>query len=123
MKKHGGCKCGQVRYEVNASLGFQFICQCRDCQKFSGSGYLANIMIPKDSLSITGQTTRYEYENESGEMRLQIFCTICGSNVHGGPKNEDFYCLRASSLDDPSIFTPEEVIYQEDAQPWDNTSS
>ncbi len=115
----GGCMCGAVRYEVSGPLEFHFICQCRDCQQLSGSAYFPLINVARESIKIVGPNTRYEYTNEDGEGRLQVFCSNCGSNIHGGATEGDSYCLRASSLDDPSLFIPTKVSYNEESQHWD----
>ena len=53
----GGCKCGAVRYEIKAEAKAYVICQCTDCQKFSGGGHIANMMVPKDKFAVSGETS------------------------------------------------------------------
>jgi hypothetical protein len=43
----GGCACGAVRYETDATPVAMFNCHCRDCQRASGSGYAAILVVPK----------------------------------------------------------------------------
>ena len=35
----GGCACGAVRYRIFDEPMFQPDCQCRDCQRMSGTGH------------------------------------------------------------------------------------
>lgn len=35
----GGCACGAIRYETGSRPVFQNHCQCRDCQKRTGTGH------------------------------------------------------------------------------------
>lgn len=35
----GGCACGAIRYEIAAEPVFMNDCQCRDCQRKSGTGH------------------------------------------------------------------------------------
>jgi hypothetical protein len=35
----GGCACGAIRYETSSKPIFENHCQCRDCQKRSGTGH------------------------------------------------------------------------------------
>ncbi len=51
-----GRHCGAVRYEIANEPGFSFFSQCRDCQRFSGSGHMANIVFPAEAMSLTGKT-------------------------------------------------------------------
>ena len=35
----GGCACGAIRYEISGEPIFMNDCQCRDCQRTSGTGH------------------------------------------------------------------------------------
>ena len=35
----GGCACGAIRYEARGDAIAEIHCQCRDCQKRSGTGH------------------------------------------------------------------------------------
>jgi hypothetical protein len=115
----GGCHCGAVRYEVNATLGFQILCQCRNCQQLSGSAFSALAAVPRKAMTIHGTTSAYEYDNGNGTgLRRRVFCPKCGGVICGGNPAEDIVTLSASSLDDPTLFTPNEVIHHDDAPAW-----
>jgi hypothetical protein len=115
----GGCFSGAVRYEVSAPLGFQILCQCRNCQRFSGSAFSALAAAPRSGLVIHGEIAAYEYDNGNGTgKRRRVFCPKCGSVIHGGNPAEEIVTLSASSLDDPSVFSPREVIHHDDARAW-----
>jgi hypothetical protein len=43
----GGCACGAIRYETDATPVVMLNCHCRDCQRASGSGYAAHLVVPK----------------------------------------------------------------------------
>jgi hypothetical protein len=115
----GGCHCGAVRYEIACEPGFSFFCQCRDCQRFSGSGHMANIVFPATAVSLTGKTATYRYAGGSGNPVLSVFCPACGAPVYGHPEGAEIRIVRASSLDDPGLFAPTKVVYSDSAQPWD----
>ena len=119
----GGCKCGAVRYEVSAAPKAYVICQCRDCQKFSGSGNLASMMVPADKLTVTGETTKFEYTGGSGNPVHHVFCPVCGSPVYGGPPGYEFSMIRAGSLDDPRVCKRGMVVYSESAALWGHVDS
>jgi hypothetical protein len=104
---------------TNAALGFQLLCQCRNCQQLSGSAFSALAAAPKGALTIRGATAAYEYDNGNGTgFRRRQFCPKCGAVICGGNPAEDFVTLSASSLDDPALFTPTQVIHHDDARPW-----
>ena len=39
----GGCACGAIRYEVSAEPAMMNDCQCRQCQRDSGTGHGAHL--------------------------------------------------------------------------------
>jgi len=119
----GGCHCGAVRYEVYVPLGFQILCQCHNCQRLSGSAFSALAAVPKSAMTLKGELASYEYDNGNGTgIRRRSFCPKCGSVIRGGNPAEDFVTLSASSLDDPSAFSPTAVIHHDDARSWHRTA-
>ena len=116
----GGCKCGSVRYEISAEPKAYVICQCMDCQKFSGAGHIANMMVPADKVAVSGETTTFEYTGGSGNAVRHMFCPTCGCPVYGGPVGSEFFMIRAGSLDDTGVFKPGMVVYSGSAAHWDH---
>ena len=45
----GGCVCGAIRYECTAEPIMTFKCHCRDCQRVTGGGFVAGLLVPADS--------------------------------------------------------------------------
>ena len=117
----GGCACGAVRYDSSASAKFSMICQCRQCQRISGSGHAAQFVLDAEAVTIEGEVTFYEFTSDSGNTSSSGFCGKCGSPVvrktSGYPKILMFH---AATLDDPARFKPERVVYADAAQPWDH---
>lgn len=116
----GGCACGAIHYECTGEPIAAGHCQCRACQRDSGTGHASHIMLPKAATSITGELRFYDAPADSGNMVSRGFCPTCGSPVlshnSGMP---DMVAVRAASLDDPSLFEPQLVVFTETAQPWD----
>jgi hypothetical protein len=42
----GGCACGAVRYEISGEPVAMAGCQCRDCQRKSGTGHGSYLTFP-----------------------------------------------------------------------------
>ena len=119
----GGCVCGAVRYESSADPLFAANCHCRDCQRFSGAPFTANLGVPNAALKVTGNLKFYDVKADSGSMISRGFCPSCGSRVISRPaRNPDMVVISATSLDDPSVFKPAMDIYTASAQPWDQLS-
>ncbi|NOX43886.1 MAG: hypothetical protein GXP19_09175 [Gammaproteobacteria bacterium] len=54
MSQSGGCACGAIRYETTAAAEFTIICQCRQCQRISGSGHGAAFAVNAESTATQG---------------------------------------------------------------------
>ena len=42
----GGCACGAIRYEISGEPMVMNDCQCRDCQRKSGTGHGSYLTFP-----------------------------------------------------------------------------
>ena len=116
----GGCHCGAVRYELDAEPLFSLHCQCTDCQRIGGGGHASNFAVPEDAVSITGDLTEYTIKADSGSNITRTFCPSCGSPVCVKAEAvPGALLIRAGSLDDPSAFQPQMVIYTKSGHGWD----
>jgi hypothetical protein len=99
-KLTGGCACGNIRYECSERPIVQLICHCRDCQRASGSAYVAALFVPSDRLTFTGEESKFhEVKGASGRRLQRGFCSECGSPVSGRwPDNPRRYLLVAASM-------------------------
>ena len=100
---------------------FKGNCHCRDCQKASGSAYVAAIGIPAPALKITGNVKYHDSKADSGNTLSRGFCPECGSRLLGKTTAApDLAMITAARLDDPSQYRPQMDIYISSAQPWDH---
>lgn len=117
----GGCACGALRYTLTDQPGFSFHCQCRACQHASGGGHASLFVIPAAAVKVTGEIKYYTQSADDGAQVSRGFCPHCGSPVLGNTSGHpDKLLIAAASLDDPSQFKPETVLFRESAQPWDS---
>lgn len=118
----GGCACGAVRYECNAPPVRMVNCHCRDCQRASGSGYSATLVMSAGSVRLlNGECKEHRVVADSGNVAKREFCGACGSPLFAQSLGRpDFLGVKAASLDDPSWFAPEADVWVESAQPWES---
>lgn len=115
----GGCHCGSVRYKANVEPLNCFFCHCTDCQKISGSGFTTLVIVPQDSVEISGPIAAYEGKSQDGSPKVNHFCEKCGVSVIGAPSRaEGLYCILGGTLDDPSWLQPRGHIFVKSQQPW-----
>ena len=116
----GGCACGAIRYEIAGEPIFQNHCQCRDCQRKSGTGHGSYLTFPRAGVELQGEVTHWDIVADSGHVKTRGFCPTCGSPVSlTFSANPEIFTVHAASLDDPTRFTPQVVTYALRAHAWD----
>jgi hypothetical protein len=117
----GGCACGAIRYEISGEPAMAGHCQCRDCQRATGSGHESLLIFPEASAKITGTPKMFGFKADSGNSVGRGICEKCGSPVISRSSGfAGMVMVTASSLDDPSRFSPQFVLYTSSGQPWDH---
>jgi hypothetical protein len=118
----GGCECGKIRYEVTHKPLMMLNCHCHSCQKVSGGAYTPVVIVASQSFKVTQGAIKYHHTTTiNGEKHKRGFCADCGSRLTGAEIDEPrpFLGITASSLDDPTIFSPTMDLFVSHAQPWD----
>ena len=117
----GGCACGAVRYEIVAEPIRAFQCQCRDCQRDTGSGHASVFVFPRAALQVTGHVSEIARTADSGAQKLKGFCASCGSPLYNKPVSKpDMIGIYVGTLDDPSSFKPQVVMFASHGHAWDH---
>jgi len=118
----GGCACGAVRYEISAEPVFMNDCQCRDCQRRSGTGHGSYLTFAgRSSVTVNGEATHWDVVGDSGNVKTHAFCPKCGSPVYLTFKAmPDLFTIHAASLDDPGRYRPQAVTYTVRGYGWDH---
>lgn len=119
-KRHtGGCLCGQLRYEIQGEQGAAGYCFCSDCRKASGSGFIPFINFPAKAVRFIGQAKQFVSKAYRGGDAVRNSCPTCSSLVFGGVIGEsNSFTIYAGSLDEPSLFQPEIVIFNKNRPNW-----
>jgi len=72
----GGCFCGFVRYEVEATARHQTNCHCSICRRVSAAPFVAWFSVPAARLTfVSGAPARFA----SSEHGTRTFCPRCGT--------------------------------------------
>jgi hypothetical protein len=119
----GGCACGAIRYKLTASPLIVHACHCRDCQRITGSAFVINIWIERKFVESDSPAPKsFRLAGGSGKSHDVFFCSECGvylwSRYHGAPG--DFLFVRAGTLDNPDVVTPDVHIFTRSKVPWLN---
>ena len=120
MPYAGGCCCGAVHYTIAAEPIRGFQCQCRDCQRDTGSGHSSVMVFPRNAVSVTGPVSEFLRGTDSGAEKSKGFCGTCGSPLYNKPLSKpDMIGIYVGTLDHPGGFRPQEVIYASRGHGWD----
>lgn len=117
----GGCACGAIRFETSSEPLVGVHCQCRDCQKRSGTGHGSYLTFPqRGDVTMTGEAKTWRVAGDSGNEKVHAFCPTCGTPVYVTfVAMPDVIAVHAASLDDPSQFNPQLVTYRIRGHAWD----
>jgi hypothetical protein len=116
-----GCLCGAVRYTASTSPSFSIICCCTQCQKITGTGHAPQFALARATVALEGKPEHYAFKADSGNTVESCFCPNCGSPVYKTSSGySDFMFFHAATLDDPSQYRPQSVVWARSRQPWDH---
>jgi hypothetical protein len=123
MAYTGGCACGAIRYEIAGEPLVSNDCQCRDCQRTSGTGHGSYLSFQgQEKVKLKGAAKVWDIVGDSGKVKTRGFCPTCGSPVYlTFSAMPDLFTVHAASLDDPSRYKPQLVTYGMRGQAWDHT--
>lgn len=116
----GGCACGAIRYEVAAEPASMSDCQCRQCQRDSGTGHGSHLTFIGAPVKISGDAKRWAVAGEQGTRKERRFCGTCGAPVFMTfPDLPEVFVASAASLDEPERYRPEMVMWAMAGHLWD----
>ena len=116
----GGCACGAIRYEISAEPVAMVDCQCRQCQRESGTGHASHLTFRAAEVEVKGKAATWDMIGDGGTKKRRAFCPNCGSPVYMiFPDMPDIFIVKPASLDDPSRYKPQFVTWHAAANTWD----
>ncbi|MDN5002277.1 GFA family protein [Bradyrhizobium sp. GCM10027634] len=117
----GGCACGAIRYSIAGEPLFSNHCQCRDCQRESGTGHGSYATFGRAGVTVTGEARTWDMTGDSGNVKTRAFCPACGVAVYMTfQAMPDIFTIRAASLDEPARYKPQVVTYAARGHSWDH---
>ncbi len=117
----GGCACAAIRYEISGEPLVMVDCQCRDCQRKSGTGHGSYLAFARANVKLTGDAKHWDLVGDSGNVKTRAFCPQCGSPVYMTfAANPGVFTVHAASLDDPARYKPQFVTYRVRGYAWDH---
>lgn len=107
----GRCHCGHIQYEATGAIIKSSYCDCRGCQRATGTLKAPFVTVHRASVKITaGQLS--EFRAQAGEKcdahGVWQFCSKCGTQMFWKGDKGDELDVFAGTLDDAKVFQPKE---------------
>ena len=119
-KISGRCLCGEISYRCTANPEFSLFCQCRQCQRITGTGHSAQFAVEAKKTIIDGNVQSFKLKADSGNDVISTFCRTCGNPIYKTTSGmPDLLVFHAATLDNPSCLEPQMLVNSSSAQPWD----
>ena len=121
VKLSGGCLCGSIRYTILQQPILAYTCNCRFCQKDTGTAYRSALAILNENVELIGKDfSVYTYKSvEHGRELYKNFCPDCGTTI--SLKTERFperQVIMIGTLDDPSQIELSTHMFADEALDW-----
>lgn len=119
MVLEGGCRCGAVRYTFEAETPPPvYACHCHQCQRWSGSAFSLQALIPEAALCVTGPVVTYEKVTDD-RISTQRVCGTCHSRIFNtNTRRPGIAVLRAGTLDETANLDCKAHIFAAYKQDW-----
>jgi len=115
----GGCGCGEVRYRLGSEPLFTHCCHCLNCQRQTGSAFVVNVLIEADRVELlAGEPQPVDIPRGGGKNQRIFRCPTCQVAVFSSYTSAGIRFVRAGTLDDPSLVTPDVHIFTRSKLPW-----
>jgi hypothetical protein len=121
MTREAACHCGQLRLDVAGEPFAVSICNCRACQRRTGSAFGMQAGFKADQVQVTGRCNDYARVSDEADRKEHVFhfCPDCGSQVfYTEPTEPDLVVVSVGSFADPSFPPPTESGYDSRRHPW-----
>lgn len=119
FSREGGCRCGGVRFRIDAAPLLTMACHCTGCQRMTGSAFSLSAAIPSEAFSVT------RGEPVLGGLRghpHHFFCPDCLSWLFTRVEGMDaFVNIRTTMLDDPEGLEPFIETWTSERLSWATT--
>ena len=121
MKIDGECHCGAIAYEAELGLETVGICHCSDCQALSASSFRTIAIVAGENFRITrGRPKEYVKVGDSGNRRVQAFCSDCGSGLYATDvgENPKAFNIRVGTVRQRHQLIPKSEFWRQSALSW-----
>lgn len=112
------CQCKALTTKFDDEPDFVIACNCRACQKRTGSPFGSGAYFRKDTMTVSGETKTWARAADSGREVVNYFCPACGTNLYWTLEMRPDYIGVAYGSFDTKLPDPVRAIWTEEQVDW-----
>lgn len=113
------CACGQLSVTTTDDPEIVGICHCTQCQARTGSAFSIHAFFPHARSTITGESSSFSREAQSGRNVTFHFCPVCGTTLYWltelMPRS---WGIAVGAFRDPLFPPPQVAVWAEQKLHW-----
>ncbi|NNE87472.1 MAG: GFA family protein [Silicimonas sp.] len=115
---NASCQCGSLSLSSDCEADICVACNCKACQKRTGSAFATVAYIRKAAVTIEGDTNSWARTAESGRDVESFFCPKCGTTVYWTLDFRPDHVGVLIGAFDGQHPAPTRVVWSSEKQPW-----
>lgn len=112
------CQCGALRLHIKSAPEFSVLCNCRRCQKRSGSPFGVGAYIKTENTRVDGAFQTWGRAAVTGRSVVNHFCPTCGTTVFWTLEMRPDYVGVAHGGFEDDLPMPDRAIWTQEAPDW-----
>ena len=99
-----------------------FLCSCEDCQKATGTGHSAVILVRADDVTLSRDIGSFARPSDSGATLTRSFCPQCGTPIMASSSRADGLLMLPAGLFGATAaewYQPNQLIFSRSHCKWD----
>jgi len=120
MERTASCVCGQLTVTINGDPARVNLCNCRECQRRTGSAFQLGALFDDSQIkAIGGEAKTYTRTGESGRTMTLHFCPTCGVSVYFRAEGRPgMIGVHAGCFADPDFPAPNMALWTRTKHHW-----
>lgn len=120
MSNSASCSCGQLKVTLLGDPIVTAVCNCRECQKRTGSAFGVGAYYLKDQVINTeGTVQEYEHLSDDQKKFTRNFCGTCGTSVFWEAEFQPgLVGIAVGCFENPNFTTPKLACWMSSKLNW-----
>ncbi|MEP7240204.1 MAG: GFA family protein [Devosia sp.] len=116
------CACGGAGVSFAGRVLSMFLCSCEDCQRATGTGHSAVILVRGTDVGLDGDIAAFARPANSGATLTRSFCPTCGTPLLARSSRAPHLAMLPAGLFGATAapwYLPNQLIFARSHRDWD----